>query len=569
MQLENQGKKEKKQMSTKIRISRALLSVSDKTGLIEFARGLVKFNVELLSTGGTAKALREAGLPVIDVSEYTGSPELFNGRIKTLHLRVHGGILYRRDSDEHVEQAGKNNIPPIDLVVVNLYPFEETVAKPDVTNEDAIENIDIGGPAMLRSAAKNHASITVVVEPSDYAEVLREMGENGGGTTLWLRERLANKVFARTSRYDGAIAAHLTDGQFKIITGDKVCEFKGENGPQTPAVLFTTGSDDPLALDKFDLIEGSAPSYNNWCDVDRLLQTMTHIAATWKLNFGEVPLIAIGGKHGNACGAAVEDSFPEFVVSQMISGDGRAIFGGLIMTNFVITDSVAVAMVTAMPNEKALFDGIIAPNVFESAARALARNKGKCRIMTNPCLGQKLSGRVDKAPRFRYVRGGFLTQPNYDYLLDLNDKDIKVYGELDADTAKDLLLAYCICSTSNSNTITLVRERMLIGNGVGQQDRVGAAELAIKRAVDAGHGYKKCWKDWFRAHPRALEGSVACSDSFFPFPDGVQVLISAGVKAIFSTSGSIKDQEIRDLCEKNGVTLVQLPDSKARGFFGH
>jgi phosphoribosylaminoimidazolecarboxamide formyltransferase/IMP cyclohydrolase len=229
-------------------------------------------------------------------------------------------------------------------------------------------------------------------------------------------------------------------------------------------------------------------------------------------------------------------------------------------------------MAEAMPNNKPMFDGVIAPAFQGLSAQALARSKGKCRIMVNPALSREGSALIDRAPRFRYVRGGLLAQPNYSHILDFGDQDIKVYGELTShQIMKDILLAYCICSTSNSNTITLVKEGMLIGNGVGQQDRVGAAELAVKRAIDAGHGCRKTWRNWFGLKPsyKPLLGAVACSDSFFPFPDGVQVLIDAGVKTIFSTSGSVNDKLIQDLCVENNVTLVQLPDGKARAFFGH
>ncbi len=339
------------------------------------------------------------------------------------------------------------------------------------------------------------------------------------------------------------------------IAGIKTCEFKGENGPQSPAALYGRGTDDPLALHKFKVIEGSEPSYNNWCDVDRLLQTMTHISAAWKLNYGKAPFIAIGGKHGNPCGAAVSYDQPCTTAQKMVQGDKRAIFGGLVMINFPMTEALAGIMADVMPNGKTMFDGVIAPKFMEESVKILSRAKGKCRLMENQNL-YSCSDVLDNASRFRYVRGGFLAQPNYTYILDFKDHEMQVFGKRCKSDEKDLLLAWAIGCTSNSNTITLVNDGMLIGNGVGQQDRVGAAELAVKRACDAGHILK-------------LDGAVAYSDSFFPFTDAVDVLIRHGIKAIFSTSGSINDGLVQQLCIDRGVTLYQLPDSKARGFFGH
>lgn len=335
-----------------------------------------------------------------------------------------------------------------------------------------------------------------------------------------------------------------------VITGEKVLEFKGENSPQTPATLFSTSIDDPLALDKFRVIEGAAPSYNNWCDVDRLLQTMTHLSAGWKLNFGYFPYVSLGAKHGNSCGAAVSQVAN---VSKMVAGDTRAIFGGVIMVNFKVDSSVAYHMAAAMPDGKARFDGVIAPGFDDEAIQALSRAKGKCRLMVNPALG-KDTVPLDMAPRFRYVRGGFLVQPAYTFLLDFKDPEMKVYGDRNHEVEQDLLIAWGVGCTSNSNTITIVKDGMLIGNGVGQQDRVGAANLTITRARRSGHD---------------VTGAAAYSDSFFPFPDGPKTLIDAGVTAIFTSSGSVKDQSTIDVCAKHGVALYMVPDQAGRGFFGH
>lgn len=345
-----------------------------------------------------------------------------------------------------------------------------------------------------------------------------------------------------------------SDGSNITIRGEIFATFKGENGPQSPAHFFTFGAADPLALDKLKLIEGNSPSHNNWCDVDRLLQTMTHIAAGWSLNHEEVPPIAIGVKHGNACGAAIGGSRND-AIRDMICGDTRAIFGGMIMTNFGIDEELARGMAILMPNRRAVFDGVIAPYFDDGAIKVLSRVKGKCRLLVNPALDIKNSdSMLDECVRFQYVRGGVLVQPAYKFVLNFNHPDMKVYGSRNPRAEKDLLLAWGIGCTSNSNTITLVKNGMLIGNGVGQQDRVSAAELAVKRATDGKH---------------RISGAVAYSDSFFPFPDAVEFLINAGVKTIFSTSGSIKDEVVQGLCLSRKVTLYQLCDADARGFFRH
>lgn len=332
----------------------------------------------------------------------------------------------------------------------------------------------------------------------------------------------------------------------------------GENAPQTPAGLYITpGNNDPFALNRFTVIEGDAPSFNNMCDMDRLIQTFSHMVAGYTRNRGFLPVAAIGVKHGNPCGATFRTHDP---VKGMITGDGRAIFGGLVMCNFTVTRERAEMLVAeGVPDGgKRVLDAVIASEVTPEAIDVLKRKTGRCRVMINKALADKdkFLSVIDTSPRFRQVRGGFLVQPNYTFVLDFEDPELVVTGNADKEQQEDLILAWAVGCTSNSNTITLVKDGMLIGNGVGQQDRVGAAELAIKRARDAGH-------------QDMLKGAVAYSDSFFPFEDAVQVLIDAGIKAIFSTTGSRNDPVIQKLCKAKGVTLYQLPDKKARGFFGH
>ena len=333
------------------------------------------------------------------------------------------------------------------------------------------------------------------------------------------------------------------------------CKY-GENGYQVPAALYGGGLADPLALDKFRIVAGTEPSYNNLCDLDRLLQTVTHIAATFEVNRGKVPFISVGVKHGNPCGAAVAADDPAEAARRMIMGDPLAIFGGLVMVNCPVTEDVAEAMVTyGMPEgQRRVLDGIIAPS-FDDGATGLFQRKGdKCRLLSNPALAALGRSSLDPAPRFRYVRGGFLAQPNYTYVLDLNDPELKKYGQAGRQQEDDMLLAKAIGDTSNSNTITIVKDGRLIANGVGQQARVRGARLALNLVSYSGHD---------------ANGASASSDSFFPFTDGVEVLAEAGVKAIAATSGSVRDRDVIKFCEDRGIILYLIPDRKGRGFFGH
>jgi phosphoribosylaminoimidazolecarboxamide formyltransferase/IMP cyclohydrolase len=326
----------------------------------------------------------------------------------------------------------------------------------------------------------------------------------------------------------------------------------GENAWQAPARLVHDGQD-PLAIGRFEQLEGSAPSYNNIAELDRQLQTVTHIAAAFDVAEAPVPAIAIGTKHGNCCGAGVAES-PVTATERMLTGDTRAIFGGCVMLNFGVDQEIANVLLNHASEGRRLLDTVAAPAFSDQALDLLARKLGKCRILANPALASLSRDSLDTAPRRRPVRGGVLEQPNYTFVLDLSDPEVWSHGELSKRQRQDLLLAWAVGSTSNSNTVTLVRHGQLLGNGVGQQDRVGGCALAIRRARDAGHD---------------VSASVAYSDSFFPFPDAPQALIDAGVSAIFSTSGSVRDDVVRQTMIDAGVTVRQLPDRSARGFFGH
>lgn len=532
----------------------ALLSVFNKDGIVEFAQELIKLGWRIFASGGTAKKLLEVSVPVTDVAELVGGEAIFGHRVVTLSREVHAGLL-ARPIETDLTELEKLGIPFIDLVCVDLYPLEAAIAKPDATLESVTEMTDIGGPTMLRSAAKGRR--ITIADVNDYKLVLDQLSEFGDVNTE-TRQSLAAKAEQIVACYCELSAKAISSGKYDGFLGEKVqgCKY-GENAYQTPASLFSVKNNDPLALANFHLVAGTEPSYNNLCDLDRLLQTMTHIAAAFQFNHYQVPLIAIAVKHGNACGAATgADS--QTILQKTVMGDPRAIFGGLIMTNFDIDGAGAeILLHHGVTAGKRLLDGVIAPAFTNEAIDQMKRKADKCRFLVNHALANLSAESLDKAFRFRYVRGGFLREPNYTYILNLSDPQWKISGDLIERrwvNFSDLLLAWAINATSNSNTITLVKNSMLIGNGVGQQDRVGAAELAIKKARDAGH---------------VPAGATAVSDSFFPFPDGPQRLIEAGIKVILATTGSVKDEEIKKVITVAGLTFITLPDSVARGFFGH
>lgn len=529
----------------------ALISVFDKTGIVDFARALIALGWRIISSGGTAKVLREADISVTDVAEISGLPAILGHRVVTLVPHIHGGLLATEEMRPELERLG---YPWIDLVCVDLYPLEAEIAREGATRESVIEKTDIGGPTLIRSAAKGRR--IVIVDPTDRNRVLEwlKTGEPD-------RENICNSLAAKAegiiARYCLASARYHSDGTIDGMIGTQVAACKyGENAWQAPAGLSSTGTNDPLALDRFTLVEGNTPSYNNFCDLDRPLQTMTHAVATWHENWGTIPWIAVGVKHGNPCGAAIGDETTT-VLRRMLEGDPLAIHGGLVITNFPLKGMHGQILRTwsMQGDSKRILDGVIAPSFSEGAQEELGRKHGKCRMIANPALAELDTTSLDHAPRFRYVRGGFLRQPNYTFVLDFKNPNLECVGEMPAaPERRNLVLAWAVGSTSNSNTITLVKNGMLIGNGVGQQDRVGAAELAIARARRSGHD---------------IRGAVAYSDSFFPFPDGPKILIDAGVRVILATETPKPHEEVRAICRQNDVALVLLPDTEARGFFGH
>lgn len=513
-------------------IQRALLSVSDKTGLVMFARRLAEdFGVELLSTGGTASALREAGLTVIDVSDYTGEPELFEGRLKTLHPMVHGGLLQRRDSDEHRAQAAQHKIPPIDLVVVNLYPFEETVAKEDVTLAEAIEKIDIGGPSMLRSAAKNYAAVTVVTDPTDYDRVLGEMAEveelggettTKGETSLRLREELALKVFRRTNEYDGAIADYLgkcdkgTAGVFSVnLPLERELRY-GDN-PHQGARLYGNFSD------FFTQLQGKELSYTNILDIEA--------AADLILDFKR-PTVAIL-KHTNPCGIGQDDNDLREAWSKAFETDRQAPFGGVIVCNRAIDEGLARVI------SEIFTDVIIAPD-YEPEARAILQKKKNLRLMH---MHEAAYREEKKEPVVRSCPGGIMVMERDHEVLGLDNLEGKVVSKRPP-TEKELLamrFGWRVVKHVKSNAIVFTGSDRTLGIGAGQMSRVDSSRIAVWKAEQAG---------------LSLKGSVIASDAMFPFADGLDAAIEAGATACIQPGGSIRDEEVIAAADAAGIAMV-------------
>ncbi len=502
-----------------MQIKRALISVSDKTGLIDFARELVAMGVEIISTGGTAALLKKEEVDSTEISKFTGSPEILDGRLKTLHPKVHGGLLYLRDNPAHEAQAKENSIEPIDLVIVNLYPFEQTIAKPAVTLEEAIENIDIGGPSMLRSAAKNYRSVTVVVDPADYADVLENMRANDGATTLKLRERLAIKVFVTTSRYDSAIANYFNQEQ------ETTCAFSlclplgarlryGEN-PHQQASLY--GCFD----DHFQKLHGKELSFNNILDIS---------AASLLIEEFSEPTVAIL-KHTNPCGVGSDPDL-KAAWDKAFATDKQAPFGGIIICNRPLTEALARAI------SEIFSEVIIAPD-FDAEARALLQKKKNLRLMRK-LAPEKTKDEFD----IRSVIGGILVQ----------DQDVRNPQEIEKFESnvvsarppthaemQAMIFGWRVVKHVKSNAIVYASKDRTLGIGAGQMSRVDASRIAILKAADAG---------------LSLVGSAVASDAFFPFPDGLIAAAEAGTTCAIQPGGSVRDKEVIAAADERKLAMV-------------
>jgi phosphoribosylaminoimidazolecarboxamide formyltransferase/IMP cyclohydrolase len=531
----------------------ALLSVYDKTGIAEFAKGLHALGWNIISSGGTAKVVAEAGVPVTDVAELVGGEAILGHRVVTLSREIHSGLLADAAKPEDLAELKGRNIPFIDLVAVDMYPLEEEIAGGEATLQSVIEKTDIGGPTMLRAGAK--ARRIVLSRADQRSEVLQWLTE-GKPEEKSFRDKLCAVAEYECARYIMISARYHGGEEVAGWIGRRVAPTKyGENPWQTPAGLYADNrvAADPLGLDQFTHQKGWELSYINETDMHRLLQTVTHIAAGFEANFGEVPAIAVGVKHGNACGVGVAETAAE-AVQKMLEGDETAIFGGVVMVNGPIDATVATTLMTYhMPDgQNRLLDGVVGSSVTPEAMEILGR--AKLRIVTNAALASLTKDSLETALIYRNVRGGMLVQPNYTFVADLKAEYIEQNGTVSDQQLRDMIQAWAVGSTSNSNTICIVKDGKMLGNGVGQQDRVGAAKLAVTRATSRDHD---------------LTGAAAYSDSFFPFPDGPLVLAEAGITAILTSSGSIKDPEVVRVLADKSVSTTMLPDKLGRGFFGH
>lgn len=545
----------------------ALLSVYDKTGIVEFAQGLSDLGWQLYASGGTAKAIADAGVAVTDVTELVGGGAILGHRVVTLSREISAGLLADKGSTEDMDEMKKLGLPVIDLVCVDMYPLEEAIA----ANENVIEKTDIGGPTMLRSAAKGKR--IVLSHASQRASVLDWLKAGKPEEESFLDD-LAARAEYEVARYVAVSAKHLggTDVSGSLARIDSPTKY-GENPQQQAAAFYADNrvAADPLGLDRFEHVQGMERSFVNMTDIDRLLQTVTHIAAGFERNFTEVPSIAVGVKHGNACGAGVGTSSVE-AVEKMLTGDTRAIFGGVVMINGAIDEPVAEALMHhAMDGDKPrLLDGVVGASVTKEALELLSRNK--LRVVINPALAELSEQSLDSTRRQRPVRGGTLEQPNYTFVQDLKAGDMQTHGEPTEQQKRDMILAWAVGSTSNSNTITLVKDGQLIGNGVGQQDRVGAGQLALTRTTTVLPELEEQGDSIIlkvTLDKKKLEGASAYSDSFFPFPDGPGLLAKAGIKAILTSSGSVGDEQVVKTLTDQGVSVVMVPDKSGRGFYLH
>ena len=509
------------------KIQRALISVSDKTGLVDFVKELLARGIEIVSTGGTARALKDAGIPVIEIGEFTGFPEMLDGRVKTLHPKVHGGLLYIRGNADHEAQAAAHGIKPIDLVVVNLYPFEKTVARPNVPLAAAIENIDIGGPSMLRSAAKNHASVTVVVDPADYTAVLKDLQEHDGATCEMFRWKLAVKVFETTSRYDAAIAHHLHAERMKAkgeagallpetlhLSLKKAQDLRYGENPHQQAALY--GS----FFEHFQQLHGKELSYNNILDLTAAAELVAEF---------EEPTVAIV-KHTNPCGVG---SGPALIDAwrRAYATDKQAPFGGIIAVNRPLDAELAQTIAE-------IFSEVIVAPEFEAGALAILQKKKNLRLIKS--LRPATAGLA-----FRSVTGGLLAQERDTRLVSAADMKVVTKRHLTQEERHAVLFAWRVVKHVKSNAIVFARAEgngsRTLGIGAGQMSRVDSSKIAAWKAREAGLD---------------LAGSAVASDAFFPFPDGVIAAVEAGARAVIQPGGSVRDADVIAAADERDVAMV-------------
>ncbi|MDQ1832866.1 bifunctional phosphoribosylaminoimidazolecarboxamide formyltransferase/IMP cyclohydrolase [Massilia scottii] len=513
-------------------IKQALISVSDKTGVLDFARALSALGVGILSTGGTAKLLADNGVAVTEVADYTGFPEMLDGRVKTLHPKVHGGILARRDFPEHVAKLSEHDIPTIDMVVVNLYPFQATVAKDDCSLEDAIENIDIGGPTMLRSAAKNHKDVIVICDPTDYAQVLAEV--TAGEVPYDTKFRLAKKVFAHTAQYDGAITNYLTSlGEDKAhatraaypqtlnMTFEKVQDMRYGENPHQSAAFYRDLAPAAGSLSAYKQLQGKELSYNNIADADAAWECVKSLGGLGQ------PAGCVIVKHANPCGVAIgTDALDAY--SRALQTDPTSAFGGIIALNTELDGKTAEAIA------KLFVEVLIAPS-FSSEARAIMAGKQNVRLL-EIALGAS-SNPFD----VKRVGGGLLVQSPDAKNVGLDELRVVTKKQPTQQQLQDMMFAWRVAKFVKSNAIVFCANGMTLGVGAGQMSRIDSARIASIKAQNAG---------------LTLAGSAVASDAFFPFRDGLDVVVDAGATCVIQPGGSMRDQEVIDAADERGVVML-------------
>ena len=519
-------------MTDRTPLKRALISVSDKTGLEDFARALAARGVELLSTGGTASALRAAGLTVRDVAEVTGFPEMMDGRVKTLHPAVHGGLLALRDNPEHVAAMDAHGIAPIDLLVVNLYPFEATVAR-GADYAEAVENIDIGGPAMIRAAAKNHGFVATVVDVEDYDALLAELDANDGATTLAFRQRLAQAAYARTAAYDAAVSAWMAGAigqnapRRRAFAGTLAQTLRYGENPHQTAAFYTDGTGRPGVATARQW-QGKELSYNNINDTDAAFELVAEFDPS-------TPAVAII-KHANPCGVALGTSFAE-AYGRAFDCDRTSAFGGIIALNGTLDEATARAITEIFT------EVVIAPDATE-AARAVFAAKKNLRLLTTGGLPDPRAG----GETVRQVAGGFLVQGRDNGHVSREALKVVTQRQPSAEELDDLMFAWTVAKHVKSNAIVYAKDRATVGIGAGQMSRVDSTRIGRRKSEDMAEALGL-------AQP-LTEGAAVASDAFFPFPDGIEALAAAGARAVIQPGGSMRDAEVIAAADRLGLAMV-------------
>ena len=504
------------------KIKRALISVSDKENILDLAKVLIDYNVEIISTGGSAKLLKDNSIKVIEVSEYTNFPEMLDGRVKTLHPKIHGGILANRNIKNHLETLKQNDINEIDLVVVNLYPFQQAIKKESCTLDEAIENIDIGGPTMIRAAAKNFQSVAVLTDPNDYSEFIKKMNVNQGSLDVESRFMLAKKAFLHTAQYDGAISSYLSKGNQllpNVLTKvlEKTMDMRYGENPHQVAAFYKENEYLPGALSNFSQLQGKELSFNNLNDSDNAWECVK--------SFDEPSCVIV--KHANPCGVCSAANVSDAYTGAFLT-DPTSAFGGIIAFNKELDSKTASLIINQF------VEVIIAPN-FTDEALSIFKTKPNIRLLRIPT--EKVAGQLD----FKKIGGGWLVQTADDHELDINQCEVVTKLKPDMENLLDLKFAWQVAQYVKSNAIVFCKNKKTIGVGAGQMSRVDSTKIAAIKAENAGLN---------------LKNSVVASDAFFPFRDGIDVLASYGAKYVIQPGGSLKDNEVIQAANEHGLVML-------------